>query len=390
MERCTVPVFHYLKGYELYRAGEYAKAAEHFTTAYATYQSPRYLLNAAQSARKAGRHEDALNLFQVYHRQLPDGDPMIRKIDPVIAELEGILGPDTDGDEIRDKKDLCPTVPAGRFPDLNKLGCPTDRDADGVYDFEDQCPDIAQGPYFDPKRKGCPVKLAKVNILVRGRDVGTLPTGHNGSYRLVGLSYLDRWISRDINFGGNNIVTPDLPPGEYDVVVQVPNYLAGGLRLVIDDSTRDDEGPVILLAKQPKQSSVQLTRDEIVVKKTIHFETGTAKILPEGAAVLDEVADVLLKNPQIGMVSVEGHTDNSGDPLGNLHLSKDRAAVVAVYLIKCGVNPYRLTSGGFGSSRPIFHNITPASRAKNRRIEFRIVYVISDPDFVPDPGIVEQ
>ncbi len=114
-------------------------------------------------------------------------------------------------------------------------------------------------------------------------------------------------------------------------------------------------------------------KDQIVIKGTIHFGTNNATILPDGQQILDEVVDILAKNPQIKRVSVEGHTDNRGIPAANLKLSQDRAAAVVAYLVAQGVAADRLTSTGFGASKPLVPNLTPANRARNRRVEFKIV-----------------
>src|SRR5439155_1534370 len=89
-----------------------------------------------------------------------------------------------------------------------------------------------------------------------------------------------------------------------------------------------------------------------------------AIILPDGQQVLDEVIDVLAKNPQIRKVSVEGHTDNAGTPEKNLLLSKRRAAAVVAYMVKNGIAPDRLTSEGYGQSKPLVPK--PGSNTRGR------------------------
>jgi outer membrane protein OmpA-like peptidoglycan-associated protein len=80
----------------------------------------------------------------------------------------------------------------------------------------------------------------------------------------------------------------------------------------------------------------------------------------------------LVANPEIKLLSIEGHTDNVGSDQGNLLLSKNRAKSCLDYLIKKGVASSRLSSEGFGEGKPIETNDTAEGRAKNRRTEFHI------------------
>ena len=89
--------------------------------------------------------------------------------------------------------------------------------------------------------------------------------------------------------------------------------------------------------------------------------------------ILDEVTDLLLRNPQIKQLRVEGHTDDVGGAERNQQLSEDRALAVAKYLSEHGVEANRLQSQGYGLSKPIASNKSEAGRAKNRRVQFRIV-----------------
>jgi outer membrane protein OmpA-like peptidoglycan-associated protein len=129
----------------------------------------------------------------------------------------------------------------------------------------------------------------------------------------------------------------------------------------------------VTLTRKPKQSHVTLTPKEIVIKGTIHFGTNNAVIQPDGEQLLDEVADVLVRNPQIRHVRIEGHTDNRGTPETNMQLSNARAQSVMAYLVKQGIDANRLQAQGYGATQPLVPNITPANRAKNRRVAFVIV-----------------
>jgi outer membrane protein OmpA-like peptidoglycan-associated protein len=104
------------------------------------------------------------------------------------------------------------------------------------------------------------------------------------------------------------------------------------------------------------------------------------------------VASVLARNPTLGPILIEGHTDNVGARALNLDLSKRRAKAVLEYLVGKGIDRKRLRSQGFGFDRPIAPNTTPLGRAKNRRVEFRLVKseVETPPHEVPAPTTPES
>ncbi len=107
--------------------------------------------------------------------------------------------------------------------------------------------------------------------------------------------------------------------------------------------------------------------------KGLLFNTGSAEIKTESYPVLDAVYTILKENPTY-MLTVEGHTDNTGNEAKNLALSKSRAASAKKYLVDKGIDEKRIRSNGFGITKPIADNSTPEGRLKNRRVEFNIVF----------------
>ncbi|HEY8164735.1 MAG TPA: OmpA family protein [Gemmatimonadaceae bacterium] len=101
----------------------------------------------------------------------------------------------------------------------------------------------------------------------------------------------------------------------------------------------------------------------------IYFDIGSATIRPESEPVLKEIAGALSKNPS-WKLSVEGHTDNIGGDAANMDLSRRRSAAVKDALVtRYHVSGARLTTTGFGASRPKETNDTLEGRARNRRVE---------------------
>jgi outer membrane protein OmpA-like peptidoglycan-associated protein len=106
-----------------------------------------------------------------------------------------------------------------------------------------------------------------------------------------------------------------------------------------------------------------------VALRNILFDTGQATIKPESAAQLGAVVELLKADPSLKL-EVQGHTDNVGAKAANLALSERRAAAVRDYLVKTGgIDAGRLTSAGFGDTKPVAPNTTDAGRAENRRVE---------------------
>lgn len=104
----------------------------------------------------------------------------------------------------------------------------------------------------------------------------------------------------------------------------------------------------------------------------IRFETGSDRIEQESLASLKEAADILRTHTRV-KVEIQGHTDNVGGPAINQPLSEKRAAAVKKYLVDHGVAASRLETRGFGEKKPVAGNDSDAGRAKNRRIEFKVL-----------------
>lgn len=104
----------------------------------------------------------------------------------------------------------------------------------------------------------------------------------------------------------------------------------------------------------------------------INFASNSAELNRQVMNILNEFIEFLKENPTV-KVAIQGHTDNIGSDSENLDLSAERARSVKNYLILEGISPERLTSKGFGESKPIADNSTEAGRAENRRTEFVIL-----------------
>lgn len=100
----------------------------------------------------------------------------------------------------------------------------------------------------------------------------------------------------------------------------------------------------------------------------INFETGKSAIKPESQPIIDQMVEMLKTDATI-KISIEGHTDNVGTAAANLALSQNRAKAVMDAIIAKGIDKGRLSSKGWGQTKPVADNNTEDGKARNRRVE---------------------
>jgi outer membrane protein OmpA-like peptidoglycan-associated protein len=166
-------------------------------------------------------------------------------------------------------------------------------------------------------------------------------------------------------------VVDTLPPGAYTAYVDDPAYLVSVRDFDVEERGRTEVQLRIL--RKPSRPRVLVKETQIVLRRQISFATGSDEILPNSEALLLEIADALLRNPDVQLIEIQGHTDNRGDPKLNMNLSQRRAESVKRWLTQHGVEPERLTAKGYGATRPVAPNITAYNRSRNRRVQFKIL-----------------
>ncbi|MEZ4722564.1 MAG: OmpA family protein [Flavobacteriales bacterium] len=112
----------------------------------------------------------------------------------------------------------------------------------------------------------------------------------------------------------------------------------------------------------------QLTSTGSIQLNNILFESGEAKLAVESMDVIIGLADFLIEQPEIN-INIIGHTDNVGDPMGNMELSKARAVAVKNALYEHGIDSKRLRTEGKGDTEPLESNDSEKGRKQNRRVE---------------------
>ncbi|MDC0715689.1 OmpA family protein [Nannocystis bainbridge] len=262
---------------------------------------------------------------------------------------------DSDGDGLYDPgqagvaaadEDACPHEPGPR----ENRGCPLrDSDGDGLYDpgqggvaaaDEDACPQ-EPGPR---ESQGCPlIDTDKDGLFDPGQPVAAadidLCPSEPGPRELKGCP--DRDQDRIIDKLDK---CPDQP--------EVYNQIA------------DSDGCPDEIPKAVKKISGVL--------QGIYFDVDKDSIKPRSKPILDKAIKVLKEYSETRW-RIEGHTDADGDRDHNMDLSQRRAEAVRTYLIEHGIDAERLVPKGFGPEQPIDTNATAKGKAKNRRIEFKLI-----------------
>ena len=119
--------------------------------------------------------------------------------------------------------------------------------------------------------------------------------------------------------------------------------------------------------------TAEVKSEKIELSETVQFETDSAVLIGRSKTLLDEVARELTEHPEVKRVLIEGYTDSNAGTRHNQKLSEDRVASVKAYLVDKGIDAKRLKTKGFGETHPVASNKTEEGRAKNRRVEFRIL-----------------
>ncbi|MEM7676569.1 MAG: OmpA family protein [Myxococcota bacterium] len=179
--------------------------------------------------------------------------------------------------------------------------------------------------------------------------------------------------------GRDLIITGDAP-GQ-DAAEEARRIVAStrGHRVVWDRMTvapsppaEPTSAPIVIPPEVQRAVSCQNSVDQLLSESQFEFEFGRTRLSTASASLLSDVANILKTCPEAAF-EIEGHTDNQGPDHVNLRVSKYRARSVMRALKRRGVDESRMRAVGYGASRPIGDNSIRTERAKNRRIELRIM-----------------
>ena len=306
---------------------------------------------------------------------------------------------DTDGDGVPDYLDKCPDTPKAAIGFVDQNGCSLDTDKDGVFDFMDKCPNTPAGVQVDIK--GCPIDSDGDGVpdyldlcpntpkaAIGFVDKNGCPLDSDGD----GVpDYLDLCANTPLEAHGfidkNGCLLDSDDDGVPDYLDKCPNTpIEARGKIDQNGCPRDTDGDGIpdYLDKCPTIPGVASNNGCPEIKKEvrtlfqkalqgIQFQTGKSVILKKSFKILDQIANVLVTNPTY-LIEIQGHTDNVGKPDANMVLSDKRAEAVKNYLISKGIDPKRMTSHGYGDTKPVASNKTTAGKALNRRVEFVVSF----------------
>ncbi len=246
---------------------------------------------------------------------------------------------DSDGDGVPDAVDKCPNEPEDKNGFEDEDGCPDgakDSDGDGLPDAVDKCPNEPEDKDGFEDEDGCP------------------DPDNDGD------GFCDPWVFEK---GLQEKMAAhcrglDKCPAEKEII----------------NGFEDEDG-----CPDKGAEKAVITKNSIIILDRIYFETDKATLLRQSYPVLDLVVQIMKTHTHIQSLEVQGHTDDVGSDDKNLRLSSERAEAVVKYLVSKGVEPARLTSQGYGEGTPLADCAglkgarADACRAKNRRVEFKIV-----------------
>jgi outer membrane protein OmpA-like peptidoglycan-associated protein len=155
-------------------------------------------------------------------------------------------------------------------------------------------------------------------------------------------------------------------------VANVPVAEIGRARKIWVTVPASDESPAyvgpIRVAAGGKKLYDALAASGRVATHGVLFDTGSDRLRPESTPTLKEISAMLGEHPELEL-TIEGHTDDAGDPAANQALSQRRAEAVKAYLVEHGADASRLSAAGFGAAKPVASNATAEGRQQNRRVE---------------------
>lgn len=180
----------------------------------------------------------------------------------------------------------------------------------------------------------------------------------------------------DINTNSNNgIGVSDPSTGDYQVALPYGNVFQlyaeqKGYYPLSEQIDLSEQGDFNIMEKDIYLTPVKV--GAVFRLNNIFFKTGSFALQSESNQELDRLVKFLNENAKI-KIKIEGHTDNVGTNSDNLILSQKRAAAVKQFLSDANIGADRMSSVGFGESKPLAKNDTDEGKAINRRVEFTII-----------------
>lgn len=183
-------------------------------------------------------------------------------------------------------------------------------------------------------------------------------------------------------------------PGVHTVTVEAPGYARRETTFVVTTPEQPTDVEIGLVPAVPAASvaplppterreasrtaapqrggDVVVAKDAIRSARPIRFEGPTSTLTTDAKTTLDAIAKALNDRPELSRVHIFTHWDNSLSREEAAELTRKQAEAIKEALVARGVQGDRLTADGLGSTKPVVPNLTPANRARNRRVELRL------------------
>ncbi len=204
---------------------------------------------------------------------------------------------------------------------------------------------------------------------IEGRVVGrVLEKGTSNGVLAATVSFIDRTETSLRADADGTFTSYRFEPGPVTMLLEAPGFQNGACETAIPE-----EGGDVEVVCELERALVAVEEDRVVILEKIQFALDSAEILEASFPLMQQIANALRDNPDITRVEIQGHTDDTGTHSYNAQLSQQRAESVEQWLVEHGIAESRLEARGYGETVPLVNEDTDEARARNRRVEFRIL-----------------
>jgi len=241
----------------------------------------------------------------------------------------------------------------------------------------------------------------KMDISQKGDSIwGTTSIEINNTVYYANISFYGKISNNIVSFQETEIFKQNIQVGGYFCIKSgTLLYNVDNKQLIGNWNSTGGCGPgnIFMVKNEPPQIQEEITIEETTVTEeiavipeivnvegvevndnklnieNIYFETAKSEITENAEAELNKIYKFMIINKEVN-IFISGHTDNIGDETELLNLSEKRVEAVKKYLVDKGIDKSRISGKGYGATKPISTKDTDIDHAKNRRIEFEIIY----------------
>ncbi|MET0640837.1 MAG: OmpA family protein [Hyphomicrobium sp.] len=236
------------------------------------------------------------------------------------------------------------------------------REQNGMVTIEGEAPDDASRQHLIEIAQQI---FAGSNVTDNMKIVGAASEPWSSAAHL-GLEEMARLRNGVVSISGRELVIKGAAESD-----RVANDIRSVLSTDLPPGFKSSDEITVMSAEEKAADSCQTLMRQTTAKGIINFERAKADLTSDSTQTLRDLSQIANECPSF-RIQIEGHTDAEGTDERNQRLSDRRARAVADFLSQNGVDSRRLSTVGYGASRPIADNATPEGRAKNRRIEFTV------------------